>query len=318
VRALRIRAGVRSPRAIIAEYGRRREISRMHHTSLRGALALALVVAGCGGRSVERDAAASADTLHLSAPLLSSLGDDPLARSVRRGLALVTDSRDSLPGHVRARLRCVSCHLESGRRAFAMPWVGVYGRFPQYRSRSGRVAQLEERINDCIERSLNGRSLPADGDDLRDIVAYLSWLSKGTVSGARPYGTGIDSLIPLDADTARGRLVYAQHCARCHAPDGAGMLDRGIENAGPPLWGDGSFNIGSGMARVRVMAAFVRRQMPVDRPGSLTPQEAFDVAAFVGQQPRPDFPRKALDWPNGDPPVDVAYPTRAAAARKRR
>jgi thiosulfate dehydrogenase len=89
------------------------------------------------------------------------------------------------------------------------------------------------------------------------------------------------------------------------------MLGRGLANAGPPLWGPGSFNIGSGMARVRVMAAFVRRQMPFDQPGTISPQQAFDVAAFIGAKPRPDFAGKERDWPNGDPPVDVSYRTTA-------
>lgn len=284
---------------------------------LVGGIAVLSCLLGCGGGR-GAPATVAVDTLRLPAPALATLGDDPLGRSARRGLAILTATRDSLPGHVGARLRCVSCHLEEGRRAFAMPWVGVYGRFPQYRSRSGRVARIEERINDCVERSLNGTALPVDGDDMRDIVSYLSWLSRGTSVGARPPGTGLDSLAPLAADTGRGRAVYGHHCARCHAPDGAGMLDRAVASAGPPLWGEGSFNIGSGMARVRVMAAFVRRQMPFDAPGTLTPQEAFDVAAFIGARPRPDFPSKHLDWPNGDPPPDVAYATAAVLRRQER
>jgi thiosulfate dehydrogenase len=52
--------------------------------------------------------------------------------------------------------------------------------------------------------------------------------------------------------------------------------------------------------------------MPFDKPGTLTPQEAFDVARYINTRPRPDFRRKAEDWPNGDPPPDVAYPTKAA------
>lgn len=284
----------------------------MHPASRRWLLALLPIAAACGRGSApaEATAGAAADTLHLPAPAESSLGHDPVSRSIRRGLALVTATRDSLPLHVGSQLRCVSCHLDNGRRAFAMPWVGVYGRFPQYRSRSGRVIRLEERINDCIRRSLNGTALPVEGDDMRDIVSYISWLSRGTVSGARLRGTGIDSLAPLTPDTTRGRVAYGQQCARCHGPAGEGMLGRGLINAGPPLWGAGSFNIGSGMARVRVMAAFVYRHMPIDMPGIVSTQNAFDVAAFVGSRPRPDFPGKELDWPNGDAPVDGAYLTR--------
>jgi thiosulfate dehydrogenase len=69
------------------------------------------------------------------------------------------------------------------------------------------------------------------------------------------------------------------------------------------------------MARVRTAAAFIKENMPFDRPGSLTDQQAYDVAAFVNARPRPDFPDKIYDWPNGDAPPDVAYHT--LAARKR-
>jgi thiosulfate dehydrogenase len=90
-------------------------------------------------------------------------------------------------------------------------------------------------------------------------------------------------------------------------------------NLAPPVWGAQSFAIGAGMARLRTAAAFIRWNMPLDRPGQLTDQQAYDVAAFVLAHPRPDTPRKELDWPNGDPPEDAAYPTLAAgkAARMR-
>jgi thiosulfate dehydrogenase len=69
------------------------------------------------------------------------------------------------------------------------------------------------------------------------------------------------------------------------------------------------------MARLRTAAAFIRYNMPNDRAVELNDQQAFDVAAYVVSRPRPDFARKAADWPKGDPPPDVAYPTRAAARR---
>jgi thiosulfate dehydrogenase len=57
----------------------------------------------------------------------------------------------------------------------------------------------------------------------------------------------------------------------------------------PALWGKNSFNDGAGMNQVPKMAAFVQHNMPQNRMGILTPQEAYDVAAFVHQQPRPAF-----------------------------
>jgi thiosulfate dehydrogenase len=70
------------------------------------------------------------------------------------------------------------------------------------------------------------------------------------------------------------------------------------------------------MARIRTLAAFLRHNMPYDLPGSLTDQQAYDLAAYVNSQPRPDLAGKELDWPLGNPPPDVAYPTRATPTRR--
>jgi thiosulfate dehydrogenase len=69
------------------------------------------------------------------------------------------------------------------------------------------------------------------------------------------------------------------------------------------------------MARLRTAASFIRHNMPYDLPGTLTDQQAFDVAAYVNSHPRPDLAGKENDWPNGDAPPDAAYPTRASGRR---
>jgi thiosulfate dehydrogenase len=202
------------------------------------------------------------------------------------------------------------CSRSARPRRNVMPWVGVYARFPQYRARSGRVIDLEERVGDCFERSLNGRSPAYDSPEMRDIIAYMAWLSRGTPVGRETEGQGIPMLAPWPADTGRGRVVFLAECARCHGEDGQGLVPPAT-----PLWGDRSYNIGAGMARLRTAAAFIRAGMPLDRPNTLTPQQAYDVAAYVNGHRRPDFKGKENDWPNGDPPPDVAYPTRAARRR---
>jgi len=65
------------------------------------------------------------------------------------------------------------------------------------------------------------------------------------------------------------------------------------------------------MARLRVTAAFIRRNMPFDLAGVVDVQTAYDVAGFLTTRARPDFPGKELDWPNGDAPPEVPYRTRA-------
>ncbi|HKG95690.1 MAG TPA: c-type cytochrome [Gemmatimonadaceae bacterium] len=287
-------------------------------------VALALAVAGAGlvvsarRRTYRMEPsirlAAPAGALSVVAfrvPADSELRDSAVRASALRGRAIARATRESLPEHVGNALRCVSCHPDDGTRAGAMPWVGVYARFPQYRSRSGRVITLEDRINDCFERSMNGRALAPRGRDVADMVAYMAFLSVGVPQGAAMTGQGIPAITPpLAGDTLRARAAYAAECARCHGADGLGGV-------APPLWGPQSYNVGAGMSRVRTAAAFIRHAMPFDRPGTLTDQQAFDLAALINARPRPDFPGKENDWPLGDPPPDVAYPTTAAVKARR-
>ena len=81
-----------------------------------------------------------------------------------------------------------------------------------------------------------------------------------------------------------------QHCAACHGADGAGQKAGG-KMVFPPLWGARSFNWGAGMASIKNAAEFIRANMPLGQGGSLTPQEAWDLAAFVDSQVRPQDPR---------------------------
>lgn len=264
---------------------------------MRSSWSILLVLAACRGTATP---AASA----VRPPADSEIPAGPLGASIHRGLALFTATRESLPGHVGNGLRCVSCHLDEGRRS-PQSWVGVSGRYPQYRSRSGTVETIEDRINGCFLRSLNGKAIPADGNDMRDMVSYLTFLSRGVPVGyqAPPPDTRWSA---LKADTAAGDQVFATTCARCHGVDGDGAI------AAPPVWGPRSYNIGAGMARVRTAAAFIVANMPFDKAVTLTDQQALDVAAYVNSRPRPDFAGKESDWPNGDAPPDVAYQTKAA------
>ena len=239
----------------------------------------------------------------------SEIRDTVILASVRRGRALLTHTRDSLPAHVGNRLACTNCHQQAGTLRDGMGWVGIYARFPQYRSRAGTTQLIEDRINDCFKRSLNGRPLVPESRDMRDIVSYMAFLSTGYPVGAETEGQGLPRLDPLPPDTASGARIFEAKCARCHGVNGNGTTQA------PPLWGADAYTVGAGMARLRTAAAFIKRWMPQDSANSLTPQEAYDVAAWVNSRPRPDFGGKERDWPHGDPPPDVAYPTDAVRRR---
>ncbi len=243
-------------------------------------------------------------------PQESEVSDSTVLASIQRGRAMLRHTRDSLPRHVGNKLACVSCHQADGTVKNGMPWVGVYARFPQYRARSGGTQIIEDRINDCFRRSMDGVALVPESRDMRDIIAYMAFLSLGYPVGAEVDGQGIPAVRPVAADSARGRLVFTGRCARCH-----GVRGEGVGPAGA-LWGNNSYNIGAGMARVRTAAAFIRARMPQDSAGVLTDQEAYDVARYINSMPRPDFRGKERDWPRGDPPPDVAYPTSAKRRRE--
>jgi len=223
---------------------------------------------------------------------------------VRRGRALLTATRDSLPTHVGNRLRCTSCHLDEGRRETGT-WIGVFAHYPQYRARSAMVETIEYRINDCFRRSMNGTALDPAGADMRDIVTYLAFLSRGVDVLPPTPSTRLQKWAAFTADTVAGARVFAASCAKCHGPAGEGTP------GAPPVWGAESYNIGAGMSRVRTAAEFISRNMPFDAPGTLPDSQAFNVAAYVNAHSRPDFKGKENDWPRGDPPPDVAYPTRS-------
>ena len=248
-------------------------------------------------------ASVTPSALAFRVPAESEIKDTVTLASIRRGRALIHSTRDSLPHNVRGALTCANCHIADRTVANAMPLVGAYTRFPQYRARSGHVDLLEDRVNDCFKRSMNGKAIDPSGRDMRDIVTYIAFLSLGFPPGSELKGQGVPKLVPLKGDTARGRQFFAITCVRCHGPDGNGTL------LAPPLWGPRSFNIGAGMARLNSAAAFIHEVMPRDRPRTLTVQQAYDVATYITTRPRPDFPGKERDWPHGGAPPDVAYST---------
>lgn len=218
-----------------------------------------------------------------------------------RGLAILQQFNDSLPRNGGNALRCTSCHLDDGRRGNAMSWIGVTSRYPKYRSRRGGIESIEQRINECIARSLAGRMLAEHDPAMTDMLAYLETLRSLPVP-ARP------DTVRLPGDTLRGADAYASRCARCHGVRAEGGLS-------PAVAGARSYSIAAGLARQTVLATFVRWNMPHDAPGSVGDQEAADIAAWLLRRPRPDHPGKELDWPNGDAPRDVAYATRAGIER---
>jgi thiosulfate dehydrogenase len=107
----------------------------------------------------------------------------PMGDSIRYGAKLLKQTQIYARDYVGNGLNCTSCHLNGGTTAYASPWVGIWGVFPEYRSRNAKVNILQERINDCFQRSMNGKPLPVDGDEMHAILSYMWWLSKDVPNG---------------------------------------------------------------------------------------------------------------------------------------
>jgi thiosulfate dehydrogenase len=244
----------------------------------------------------------------LHAPDERTIPDGPVGAAVRYGKKVLTETQTYARAYVGNGLNCTSCHLDAGRKAYAAPWVGLWGVFPEYRSRNAKVNALQERVNDCFERSMNGKPLPYDSDEMQGILAYIWWLSKDVPTGVEVRGRGF-ARVPVSrpADPQRGLAVYMAKCAVCHGADGQGREGPNGEYVFPALWGPKSFNIGAGMARLSNAASFVKTSMPLGQGNTLSNVDALDVAAYFTRQPRPDFAAKPRDWPKGGKPSDAPY-----------
>ena len=245
---------------------------------------------------------------------------------VRKGKALMEETykhigpeaKDVNKRYAGNNLACTSCHIDAGGRKFGNPWVGTFISFPQYRGREDAISTTEERINGCMARSMNGRKLPLDSDEMKSMVSYLKFLSTGIPVGAKLEGGGTLKLKALAraADPVAGEKVYAASCVACHGDKGQGMRRGKVGDANgyqfPPLWGPDSYSNGAGMARVTLAAGFIKGNMPsgvTHTNALLTDEQAFDVAAYVNNQQRPIKGNLQADFPaRKNKPVDAAFP----------
>jgi thiosulfate dehydrogenase len=210
-------------------------------------------------------------------------------------------------------MNCQNCHINAGRENFANPFSAVRTSYPKYRDRSGRIESIEFRVNECMQRSINGEALDSLSVEMRAMVAYLKWIGKDVPNGVRPKGAGTQALSFLNraADPKKGKAIFINYCQRCHGENGQGVLDS--EATGytyPPLWGNDSYNVSAGLYRLSNLAGFIKNNMPFGevtwKKPKLTDEEAWDVAAYISSQPRPvkffnydwpDISKKPVDYP---------------------
>ncbi|HEY1054883.1 MAG TPA: c-type cytochrome, partial [Emticicia sp.] len=210
-------------------------------------------------------------------------------------------------------MNCQNCHLQAGTQPWGNNYFAVYSTYPRFRARSGSKESIVKRVNDCLERSLNGKALDSTSYEMQSIKSYIKWLGTDVPKKVSPKGTGIFKVkyLARAADPEKGRLVYEKNCQSCHQSGGQGILAAdGKTYTYPPLWGEHSYNSGAGLFRLSMFAGYVKYNMPLgttyEKP-KLSDEEAWDVAAFVNSMPRPAKDLSA-DWPDiAKKPIDHPF-----------
>jgi thiosulfate dehydrogenase len=184
---------------------------------------------------------------------------------------------------INSRLACASCHLNIGVEPGTLTLLQTDEHYPRFSGRAGTMTDIEDRINECMTRSMNGRALAMDSPEMIAMASYLRSL------GAQYAAMGASARVSNEpagfktpdrrADAEAGRAVYKERCSICHG----------------------------GMARVLTASRFIKARMPLGQP-DLTDDQAFDVAAFIDSQPRPAMDNLEIDYPDRSlKPIDNGY-----------
>jgi thiosulfate dehydrogenase len=253
------------------------------------------------------------------APDTSTIPHDEKGNLIRYGRDLVVNTSNYFGPHgtinkFSNKLNCQNCHLDAGTKLYGNSFAAVFSIYPKVRPRSGTLEHLERRINDCFERSMNGKKLDSLSREMRAMVSYINWVGKDVKKGTTPKGTSVVDLKFMNrpADPEKGRIAFEKTCTRCHGSDGQGKMDSTNTIHYPPLWGEFSFNSAAGLYRLSRMAGFIKSNMPYQQSSfenpTLTDEEAWDIAAYINSNPRPvkifskdwpDISKKPFDHPSG-------------------
>jgi len=271
-----------------------------------------------GDTALAKNTSEPADEIFWTAPDINNISDAAQKEQVSYGKELIVHTAAYLgpKGSVKPisnGLNCQNCHLDAGTKVFGNNYGSVAATYPKFRARSGQEEDIYKRVNDCFERSLNGKPLAVDSKEMQAIKAYIEFLGKDIPKGEKAKGSGFKDLAFLDraADKEKGKAAYEQKCQSCHQAGGEGqLLPDGTAYAYPPLWGKNSYNDAAGLYRLSNFAKYIKYNMPLGathKSPQLSDEEAWDIAAYVNSQPRPhkNVPK---DWPDvSKKPVDHPF-----------
>lgn len=267
-----------------------------------------VVIVGAGVEMSRRRAVATPD----SSPVATE--DYGRRLLTETSVLMGPDQPDPAKRYTGSRLQCGSCHLKAGTEPGTLALIETYPKYPRVSGRDGGLGDIKQRINGCMTRSMNGRVLPLESVEMNAMASYVRMLADQYVatSASRRAAHEPKAFATPDraADPAAGKRVYDARCSICHGSDGLGLRSTNTPARGyvfPPLWGPDSFNDGAGTHRVLTAARFIKTRMPLGKP-DLSDDDAFDVAAYINVQPRPEMAGLEKDYPDRTTkPVDNPY-----------
>lgn len=216
-------------------------------------------------------------------PTAGEVGDEPIPyagpgeeqRRRARGEEIVRLGVD-LGGAEDNALACVDCHnrnaADIAEDAFRLkPGHSLYGVARRDVWLDGATTSLVDAVNFCVVSWMGGEAVPAEADEMEDLVAYLESISReGDFPPldwrAEPFEE--DDLRPGEPE--RGAETWARACAGCHGGAGEGG-EGGPAVAGTPLSDlDVANAIRTGRGR-----------MPFFAEDRLDADEVFDLIAYL-------------------------------------
>ncbi|MDE1897957.1 MAG: hypothetical protein KGI40_12625 [Xanthomonadaceae bacterium] len=117
----------------------------------------------------------------LCAPHAWAKGPDPLHAAIQRGSHLF--ATDTFGGR---GMTCQSCHSGGGKipgqlaNGSKIPSLSnAAAIFPRFSSKAGKVITLEDQVRACIAGGIGGKPVKYGGQNMADLVSYLTFLSDG-------------------------------------------------------------------------------------------------------------------------------------------
>jgi len=237
--------------------------------------------------------------------------DGELGKIVKLGEDIInnTDTHPLTKEFVNNKLKCVSCHLAGednhpGSAKNIGTFVGIAAKFPLYIKREQAVETLQDRIDNCFIRSMDGTRPIIDSEASIAMLTYITWLSTGAkidlnsrTNHSSDFANVVKKFTAIQQKATNknyksGQIIYTNQCAACHGENGEGVADF------PPLWGKDkkgnwlSYNAGAGMSKLDKSAAWIQSNMPMGAGNSLSDQESADVALFINTHERAEFDLK--------------------------